>query len=155
VIEIREAGERDAPLLAGLNQRLIHDERSRNPMTLPELEQRMRGLLAGGWAALVFERESAPAGYALFRVRADGYDPARPEVYLRQFFVLPEHRRQGVGRAAFERMAAARFPPGARIVLDVLETNPAGRAFWERLGFAPYATTLTRTSPHLPPERQA
>jgi hypothetical protein len=32
----------DVPLLAAMNSRLIRDEGHRNPMTLPELEERMR-----------------------------------------------------------------------------------------------------------------
>ena len=35
-----------------------------------------------------------------------------------------------------------------RVMLDVLETNPAGRAFWSEIGFAPYATIMTLSAPH-------
>ncbi|HWQ15546.1 MAG TPA: GNAT family N-acetyltransferase [Roseiflexaceae bacterium] len=143
---LRPATAADAPSLAAMNRQLIADEGSRNPMSLAELEERMRRLIAEGWAALLFEDERELAGYALYRVRHDEYDPQRPEVDIRQFFVLPERRGRGVGRAAFERMAAAHFPPGARLVLEVLASNPAGRAFWGRLGFTVYATTLTRAS---------
>lgn len=143
-ITMRPAAAEDAPALAAMNRQLIVDEGSRNPMTLAELEQRMRRLLADGWEALVFEDAAGIAAYALYRVRRDEYFPERPEVYIRQFFVMPDRRGRGVGRAAFELMAGERLPAGARLVIDVLESNPGGRRFWERVGFAPYCSTLAR-----------
>jgi hypothetical protein len=42
------ATQDDCALLAELNHRLILDEGHRNRMTVPELEQRMRGWLSTG-----------------------------------------------------------------------------------------------------------
>jgi hypothetical protein len=42
----RQAAADDAPLLAELNHQLIRDEGHRNPMTVPQLEERMRQWLA-------------------------------------------------------------------------------------------------------------
>ena len=50
----RPATIEDCPLLAELNYQLIRDEGHRNEMTVPELEQRMRGWLADGYRALIF-----------------------------------------------------------------------------------------------------
>ena len=81
-------------------------------------------------------------GYAVYQLRPDEYFPQERHVYLRQLFVRREARRQGVGRAAFRLLRDECFPAGAPIALDVLETNAAGRAFWEALGFRPYCTAM-------------
>lgn len=44
-ILIRKAAESDAWILAQMNKALIHDEGSRNPMTIQQVEERMRGWL--------------------------------------------------------------------------------------------------------------
>ena len=41
-ITAHSATEADLPLLAEMNRRLIEDEGSENPMTVAELQQRMR-----------------------------------------------------------------------------------------------------------------
>ena len=57
----------------------------------------MHGWLSGGeYRAVLFERDSQPVAYALYRADADA------SIYLRQFFVAREHRRQGIGVAAIE-----------------------------------------------------
>src|SRR5436189_5089042 len=93
----REANMSDCSLLAGMNHQLIRDERHRNPMTVPELAERMRGWLSSGvYRAIVFERDSVPIAYALFRTEPDS------SIYLRQFFVARAHRRQRAGSQAVD-----------------------------------------------------
>jgi hypothetical protein len=63
----RPATLADCPLLAQLNHQLIHDEGHRNQMTIPELEERMRGWLSGEYRATIFEHEGEVVAYTLFR----------------------------------------------------------------------------------------
>jgi ribosomal protein S18 acetylase RimI-like enzyme len=133
-MEYRRATVADAPALAAMNRQLIRDEGHRNPMTVAELEVRMAGWLGGGYEAVVFEQAGEPVGYALFR-RGPEY------VYLRQFFVRPESRRRGVGRAALDWMAAHSWP-GSRVRVEVLVGNTAGVAFWRAVGFRDYCLSL-------------
>ena len=128
--------------LARMNRALIEDEGHGNPMTVPELARRFAEFLGDGWSAELFLPEAAVVGYALYRREANPAEPDGQHVHLRHFFIARDHRRQGFGRRAFAALRAERFPPGARIVLDVLDGNHAGRAFWRSLGFAPYARTL-------------
>lgn len=65
-------------------------------------------------------------------------------MYLRQFFIVRDRRRQGLGRNAFEMLCREILPPGTDITLEVLERNPAGLAFWQALEFGAYARTLVR-----------
>ncbi|MCX5661017.1 MAG: GNAT family N-acetyltransferase [Planctomycetota bacterium] len=137
MITYRRVTPADAPALAAMNHRLIRDEGHRNPMTAAQLEDRMRGWLASEYQAVVFEDARGPAGYTLFK--------REPEwVYLRQFFVEPERRRQGIGRAAIQWLLTHAWPGDRRIRLDVLVGNPAGVAFWRSVGFADYCVTMER-----------
>jgi GNAT superfamily N-acetyltransferase len=135
----RFAAASDAALLAGMNHQLIRDEGHRNTMTVAELEDRMRRWLEGEYRVVVFEENRRPAGYALFHNDAEF-------VYLRQFFVCREVRRQGIGRAAMQWLLANVWNGAARVRLDVLVGNAAGIAFWRALGFGIYALTMERES---------
>lgn len=130
----REATDSDIGLLAEWNYQLIRDEGHRNSMNAEELAVRMKTWLAGDYRAVVFSAER-PAAYALFREDASS-------VYLRQFFVRREQRRQGVGRAAFEILRARIWPLDARLTVDVLCRNVAGIAFWRSMGYEDYCLTL-------------
>jgi GNAT superfamily N-acetyltransferase len=94
-LSFRFATQADCRALAELNHQLIRDEGHRNPMTVPELDQRMRSWLAGEYQAVIFEAAGGIVAYALFREEPE-------EIYLRQLFVVRHKRRQGVGRKAIE-----------------------------------------------------
>ena len=148
-ITFRHAELSDVPLLARMNKQLIQDEGSRNAMNLAELEQRMRGWLAGDgrpnpWRAILIQVGELVVGYCLYQERRDEYEPEQGVFYVRQFFVAWAWRRQGVGRRAFERIVAVVIPDEARLELDVLSCNAAGQAFWVSLGFTSASVTMRR-----------
>lgn len=138
----RHADQDDAALLARMNRQLIDDEGSPNPMSVAELEQRMLNWLVSDLQAVVIERAGEPAGYLLFQVRSDEYQPEQQHVYLRQFLIVREQRGQGIGRQAFEIAADRYFPAGVSVVLDVLPANRIGYQFWRSLGFRDCLTTM-------------
>lgn len=121
-----------------MNQQLIVDEGHSNPMTRVQLEERMRGWIAGEYCAVVFERDARVVAYALYRVDERG-------VHVRQFFVQRDQRRVGIGREAFALLRSA-VVPGQRVAIEVLIDNHPARAFWQALGFKPYAMTMERTA---------
>lgn len=125
----------DVPLLARMNQHLREDEQSRWELTMEQLESRMRGLLEDGYTAAIFENYDSALAYALYR-------PVEGGIYLRQFFVSRDHRRQGIGKAAIQQLITEIWPPDARITLDVLVQNQRAADFWKALGFSEYAITL-------------
>ena len=52
--------ESDLNLLAEWNHQLIRDEGHRNPMTIAQLRERMRGWLAGEYKAVLFDKAAEP-----------------------------------------------------------------------------------------------
>ena len=134
-LDCTSATTADAPILAQMNRELIKDERHRNSMSLPELEQRMQRWHVGAYEAVLFSVAGNVVGYALFRPDTDW-------VYLRQFFVAREHRRQGIGRTAFAWLKCHAWRNTQRIRLDDLVHNEAAIAFWRSVGFADYCLTM-------------
>jgi ribosomal protein S18 acetylase RimI-like enzyme len=130
----------DVSLLAELNQQLIRDEGHENPMTLPELADRMKLWLRRECQAVLFARNDEVAAYALYRI-----DPGW--IYLRQFFVSPAHRRQGIGRAAIRILLEAIFPAHTRVTVEVLYHNYRAHEFWRAVGFKDFAVTLEMLRP--------
>jgi hypothetical protein len=61
-LSFRFATLADCHALAELNHQLIRDEGHRNPMTVPEVDQRMRSWLAGEYRAVLFEAEGGADG---------------------------------------------------------------------------------------------
>lgn len=65
-----------------------------------------------------------------------GY-PGPQDAYLGLMILAPRARSAGHGAAFFAHVEAeARASACPQICLAVLEANPRGRAFWERMGFA-------------------
>lgn len=54
-MKYRKATVHDTSVLAKLNHQLIRDEGHRNPMTVPELEERVRAWLNTDYEAVIFE----------------------------------------------------------------------------------------------------
>ena len=138
-MDYRTASESDLPLLAELNQQLIHDEGYANPMSVAELENRMRGWLIRTYTAVMFLNDGNVVGYALYRNDDSG-------VFLRQFFICRAERRKGFGRAAVDLLLGRIWPDGAAVSLEALCANEAAIAFWRGVGFEDYALTLRRGS---------
>jgi ribosomal protein S18 acetylase RimI-like enzyme len=127
-LTVRRASARDIPRLAQWNRELIEDEQHENALTPERLAGRMRGWLTEEYVACVFEARGTPVGYALFR--------ELPEwMHLRHFFVARDRRREGLGRRAFEQLAASHFPREKRVLVEVLVENAAAVAFWRSVGF--------------------
>ncbi len=134
-IKYRRAASNDLPLLAELNYQLIRDEEHSNPMTVAQLEERMRIWLNSDYTAILFEDQSEVVAYALFREQPD-------EVYLRHLFVVRHRRRQNIGRRAMQLLLAEVWPANKRLSVSVLTTNTGAVAFWRAVGYSDYCLTL-------------
>jgi len=134
-LTFRRATLDDCARLAELNHQLIRDEGHRNPMTIPELEQRISGWLRSEYIAMIFEEDGEVVAYALYREEPK-------EIYLRQLFVGRNRRRQGIGRRAVEMLRAQVWPKDKRLTAEVLVQNVAAVAFWRAVGYRDYCLTL-------------
>lgn len=141
---VRRATINDIGYLAEMNKQLIEDEKSRNPMNVQQLQVRMQTWIDSDWSAVMIYKNDDLIGYLLYQQRRDEFEPMERVIYIRQFFVQRASRRRGFGRQAFDLIVSEYFPSDARIMLDVLASNPEALRFWEELGFATYATTLHR-----------
>ncbi|MBW3634519.1 MAG: GNAT family N-acetyltransferase [Chloroflexi bacterium] len=135
VLTHRTATTADLALLAQMNQQLIEDERHRNPMTLSELEMRMRSMLEGDYTATLFTFDGQIVAYALWRLEPEW-------IYLRQFFVARGFRRRGVGREAIRLLVNQVWPENTRVRVNALVGNRPALEFWRAVGFADYLITL-------------
>ncbi len=134
-LKSRPAAQEDLDLLAEWNHQLIRDEGHRNPMTVPELKERMRGWLAGEYQARLFLLNGEPVAYSLYRESQD-------EIYLRQFFVRRDLRRQGIGRRAVDLLQGEIWRRDKRLTVEVLTANQPAVAFWRSVGYRDYSLCL-------------
>lgn len=125
-MEIKKCTLDDVPQLALLNKQLIEDEKSNNPMSLKELEERMSGFLNSEYEAYFFLVEEVVVGYALVK------NTCTP-LYLRQFLIAREYRQMHYGTEAFH--ALLEYLGVDRMDIEVLPWNERGMRFWESCGF--------------------
>jgi len=95
----------------------------------------MQDWLKGEYRAILFSMNDKPVAYALYR-------ESEQEVYLRQFFVCREHRRQGLGKQCLASLRKDIWPSSKRLTVEVLVANEAAIEFWRSLGYKDYALTL-------------
>ena len=153
-IIVREHTADDFELLARMNRQLIDDEGHRSPKTVEELKERFRRFVAkDGWSVDLLVLDEEVIGFATHRYEDDETAASGRAVHLRQFFIARHRRGGGIGRAALDELVRARFRPGERIFLHVIETNPGGKVFWSRTGFVPYGTIMETRVPEDGSER--
>jgi GNAT superfamily N-acetyltransferase len=139
VLTLRPAREDDMETLAVLNRQLLDDEGHPSSASVSELTIRHREWLrTGEWAQDILEVDGHVVGYLVHAPNPYPLDPKIPERFIRQFCIDRAYRRNGLGRDAFELFMELRLPPGGRVTLDVLESNPAGQAFWTSVGCRPF-----------------
>ena len=86
-----------------------------------------------------------PAGYGLaFDITEHAFMPEwQRSGYITQFFVAPEHRRQGIGQMMFDYIVQWLASRGVTDVqLNVSLDNPVGKLFWRKQGFVPHRVRM-------------
>jgi ribosomal protein S18 acetylase RimI-like enzyme len=80
--------------------------------------------------------DGARAGFCVVRTNPDWPDASRDVAEIAEFYVVPECRRAGVGRAAVEALMAEHRRRGTHLVeAGILVRNEPARAFWASVGF--------------------
>jgi ribosomal protein S18 acetylase RimI-like enzyme len=137
--EIRRASEADADAIAQLLHDFNNEYEDYTP-GVPALTVRLGELLADGAINVLLAGDPA-VGFALFRLRPSLWARAA-DAYLEELYVVPEQRRQGIGRALLEAsIDAAREASANHFELTTGETDKEARALYESQGFSNHEGT--------------
>jgi GNAT superfamily N-acetyltransferase len=131
---VRPASSQDVPLLLELFRELAQYERLEHE--LRATEQLLSEALFGhhpAAQALIAERESRVAGYALFFPTFSSFRASRG-IWLEDLFVLPAHRGGGVGRALLAAVAARVPEARGRLEWCALDWNELALGFYRGIG---------------------
>ena len=126
VVTIQKCTIDDCEYLAALNKELIHAEGSVNPMTIRELEYRMKDFLQTFYEAYFFIERDRVVGYALIKMDCE-------PLCLRQFLIIQEYRQRHYGKQAFQMLLS--YLKTDSVDIEVLSNNYQGIKFWEEMGF--------------------
>ncbi len=132
---VRAAVPEDVPLLLALFWELAEYESLTDQMHASEelIAEALFGQHPAA-AALIAERSSETAGYALYFPTFSSF-LAKPGIWLEDLFVRPAHRRAGVGRALLAAVAARlREGGGERLEWSALDWNELALGFYRGLG---------------------
>ncbi len=147
-LSIRFATPFDAELMVGFVRALAEYERE--PEAVEVTAEVLRTQMESAdppFECLIAEQDGAAVGFALF-FRNYSTWRGRPGLFLEDLFVVPESRRQGVGRALLRSLAAIAVERGwARMEWSVLDWNAGAQRFYRSLGAEPLeAWTMWRLS---------
>jgi ribosomal protein S18 acetylase RimI-like enzyme len=130
--EIRRADASDAASIA----RLLHDfntEYEDFTPGVPALTERLGELLAENEIIALLADDPA-LGFALLRIRPSLWAKAG-DAYLEELYVVPKHRRRGIGRKLLNAaMETARDVGANHFELTTGETDTEARALYESTG---------------------
>ena len=133
--QIREASERDVPLILSSIRELAEYEKLSREVVATEEEVR-ESLFAGRRYAevLIAEHDGAPAGFALFFHNFSTF-LGKPGIYLEDVYVRPEFRGTGIGRQLLVKLAHLALERGCgRLEWSVLDWNEPSIGFYRQLG---------------------
>jgi GNAT superfamily N-acetyltransferase len=134
---VRPATAQDAGLLLELFGALADYEQLREELhaSEPQIVDALFGERPAA-RALIAERDSGPAGYALFFPTFSSFRATRG-IWLEDLFVLPEQRGAGVGRALLAAVAACVPEAGGRLEWAALDWNELALGFYRGIGARP------------------
>jgi GNAT superfamily N-acetyltransferase len=132
---IRPATPADVPQILAFIRALAAYEREPDAVRATEA-----ALLRDGFGptpfyyCLIAERDSQPAGFALYFFNYSTW-VGHPGLYLEDIFVLPEFRGQGIGKALLKQVAAIAVEKGCqRLQWEVLDWNTPAIEFYRAMG---------------------
>jgi GNAT superfamily N-acetyltransferase len=137
-LSIRFATARDAEVIVGFVRGLAEYEREPEAVEVtPAMLRAQMECSDPPFECLIAEHDGVAAGFALF---FRNYSTWRgcPGLFLEDLFVEPKYRRQGIGRALLQRLAAISVQRGyGRMEWSVLDWNTPAQQFYRALGAIP------------------
>jgi GNAT superfamily N-acetyltransferase len=132
---IRPAREDDVDFVFSMIAGLAEYERAREQVTgTPAMLRRALFEPPVAAEAMIADVDGAPVGFALFHPTFSTWE-CLPGIWLEDLYVLPEHRRGGVGEALFRHVARVAVERGwTRYGWVALDWNAPALRFYEKLG---------------------
>lgn len=133
--QIRPAIARDVPAIFDLIKALAEYEQLSHQVTgtVDDLQNHLFGNQVSV-EAIVAEWEEKLVAFALFFPNYSTF-LTKPGIYLEDLFVLPEYRRQGIGKAMLIYLGKLAVKRGAgRLEWSVLDWNQSAIAFYQTMG---------------------
>lgn len=134
---LRPAQPVDVPIIFQLIQALAEYEKLSHAVVgnIDALKQHLFGSRPYA-EVIIVEYTGQAVGFALFFHNFSTF-LTQPGIYLEDLFVLPEYRRQGIGKAILSYLAAIAVERGCgRLEWSVLDWNESAIAFYRRMGAA-------------------
>jgi GNAT superfamily N-acetyltransferase len=135
MISLRFAGADDASRIYHFICALAEYERE--PKAVQVTEAQLRAQLSASappFECLLADWNGESAGFALFFPTYSTW-LGKPGLWLEDLFVLPEHRRHGVGRALLRRLGELAYERNCgRLEWSVLDWNDLAIGFYRSLG---------------------
>jgi GNAT superfamily N-acetyltransferase len=132
---INPVREEDIPTLLSLIRELARYESLEDEVTADE--EILKSTLTGphpAAQALLIRLSGKPVGYCIFFTTFSSFK-GRPGLWIEDLFILPQARRQGIGRAVFAHLGRlARDKGCSRIEFAVLDWNQPAIDFYRDLG---------------------
>lgn len=137
-IEIRDAVVGDTALILRFVRELAAYEKAPDAVTATEAD--IRHSLFGTEAivhAVICELGGAPAGFAVYFFNYSTW-LGRRGLYLEDFYISPDYRRAGAGKALLKHLAGVARERGCgRMEWSVLDWNTPAIRFYESIGAEP------------------
>lgn len=133
--KIRISTANDVPAIFSLIQALAEYEKLKDQVvgTVEDLREHLFGSRVYV-EAIVAERSDKIVGFALFFPNYSTF-LTKPGIYLEDLFVLPEYRRQGIGKAMLSYLGKLAIARNAgRLEWSVLDWNESAIAFYQSMG---------------------
>lgn len=132
---IRQAQVDDVPQIFSLIRALAEYEALSEQMIGSQSQLRSHLFGSRVYAeAIVVEIEQKLIGFALFFPNYSTF-LTKPGIYLEDLFVLPEYRRQGIGKAMLSYLGKLALERDAgRLEWSVLDWNESAIAFYQNMG---------------------
>ena len=132
-VRIRSAEPEDAEDVAALLNAFNTEYEDYTP-GVGKLTRHIKALLAGGEINVLLAGDT-PDGFCQFRFKTSHYT-GKPDALIEELYVVPDRRRQGIGRALLEAtIEAARAAGATHVELNTGESDREARSLYESSGF--------------------
>lgn len=148
-MEIRLARHEDADALVEQWLDLAASQRAHDSHVLAEenrsvARESVLRHVVGDELLVAVERDEL-LGFVMFAVQTSDFAQDTTRGLVRNIYVAPDHRSQGIGTALLEAAEAELTDRGVEhLVLEAMADNEAARRFYRRHGYAPHRVSLEK-----------